>query len=577
MGHNSHLEKLRHECHDHPKNVNVYIVHDPQLLDRMGNCDRALGEALAGHSFLRYVADRFSEQHIRETNLMERLAGHPATCDEHEAPHCAAHSNSWHHCISTPFGNHNDEDWWRKKIVTCDAPDKRGKRERRDSPADDLLLCKKIAAAVVQRGACEIRDCDRYEKHAYSVAERWRQITGGERCEKRRETCADSVAERWRADCAPKKQQQQHRYIDLDEMSQEILQCRERHGGSRRDHDAHREQRGEHRDERKGGHREQHGEQRRDNLGEQRGEHGEQRRENHGEQRGEHGEQRRDNLGEHRDERKGGHREQHHRHGNLRAVSNSLNHLDALMTIARTSGPDDVNIIVEDDIIASRFADEIMDTVLDNLPAGYDIVLLGGHALPHHRPGRLVQIKLHEDAVPSIEAYVVSHKAAKALSQAYMPFTCGHNEHLINLSRPLGLNVYRVNNPVFWDGSKTGDYIGTINPEDYDLIYNEAFMLIKRALKHDSDLDEVAQYVASSEHHHPHFRYLIAKYYKHVRDFATAKTHFEYSMHVYERLFVNVWKLQTFMLDYMHCCKRIGIEQLHVTDSDSESDAGSDC
>jgi len=553
MGHNTHLEKLRHECHDHPKNVNVYIVHDPQLLDRMGNCDRALGEALAGHTIHRYVADRFSEQHIRDTNLMERLAGRPPAA-------CAAplHGNGWHHCISTPFGNQDDEDWWRRKIVTCDAPDKRGKRERRDSPADDLLLCKKIAAAIGQRGACEIRGCDRYEKHADSVAERWRQITGGarcerdERCEKRRETCADSVAERWRADCAPKKQQQQqHRYIDLDEMSQEILQCRERHGGSHRDHDAHREQRGEH------------GEQRRENHGEHRderkGDHREQHGENHGEHRGDHD----------------AHREQHHRHGNLRAVSNSLNHLDALMTIARTSGPDDVNIIVEDDIIASRFADEIMDTVLDNLPAGYDIVLLGGHALPHHRPGRLVQIKLHEDAVPSIEAYVVSHKAAKALSQAYMPFTCGHNEHLINLSRPLGLNVYRVNNPVFWDGSKTGDYIGTINPEDYDLIYNEAFMLIKRALKHDSDLGEVAQYVASSEHHHPHFRYLIAKYYKHVRDFATAKTHFEYSMHVYERLFVNVWKLQTFMLDYMHCCKRIGIEQLQVTDSDS--DAGSDC
>ena len=88
MGHNSHLEKLRHECHDHPKNVNVYIVHDPQLLDRMGNCDRALGEALAGHTIHRYVADRFSEQHIRETNLMERLA-YLSTGDRIEAEELA--------------------------------------------------------------------------------------------------------------------------------------------------------------------------------------------------------------------------------------------------------------------------------------------------------------------------------------------------------------------------------------------------------------------------------------------------------------------------------------------------------
>ena len=424
---NRHHDRDRDRRHDHDRHncvmdpIDVYVVHDPQLTDRMDNCNAALDKTLAGMTVAKHVADRFTVQHIADADLVGKVVVIPECCCCLEITWCC-----------------------------CD-------RDRHD------------------------RDRDHYHKHRHRDDDRC------DRCHKHRRR--DDRDDRDRCDRCHKHR----RRDDRDDHDDSCYQPREML--------------------------------------------------------------------------------------NMRAVSNSLNHLDALTAIARggcAAAPMTArrhSIIVEDDIVATCWAEEVIRMVLRNLPDDYDIVLLGGNCRPA-RYGEFVKLCVYDGAARTVgafrpfrstEAYIVSPRAAQALSQAYLPFATGHNEHLAALCVRLGLKVYQVNHSVFLDGSKTGAYIGTINAEDYDLPYNDAFMTIKAVVDSprasQEEIDGVAKYVAATQHVHPHFRFLIARFFMKVRDFASALTHLRYCMDCYKTLFCNVWKLHVFVLEYMLCCKLEGMTQ----------------
>lgn len=245
---------------------------------------------------------------------------------------------------------------------------------------------------------------------------------------------------------------------------------------------------------------------------------------------------------------------------NLRSVSSSLNHLDAMVSISLSN--EKLGLILEDDCVIASWSKHVLHTVLASLPADFDIIELGGDK---RRPANRNEfVSLHRSKTDAkhpmdVSAYILSAHAAKALSDNYLPFRTGHDVHMAYLIQKLGLRVYHVGNSVFFDGSKTGDYIGTIYPEDYDLSQNSSFMAIKSIVDDPhpphQELSRVLHYVQNTEHNNPQFRFLIARFYKKVGDYVNSQLHFEYCMTCFEHLFINVWKLREFLLEDIHVHK----------------------
>jgi hypothetical protein len=250
----------------------------------------------------------------------------------------------------------------------------------------------------------------------------------------------------------------------------------------------------------------------------------------------------------------------------MRSVSNSLNHLDALKTIARTAGARDINIILEDDVVAAQWSHETFSELLDSLPSKFDVLAIGGAPRPR-RYGEIVKLESScGKKLPSVEAYIVSTDAARKLADAYLPFSTGHDVHMKYLTDALDMDVRVLSHPIFFDGSKTGTFMGTIYPNDYDLSYNEAFMTVKEILDRRNpcaaDLAKVGAYFAQTTHNHPHFIYLMARYYKRVKCLHEAMQAFQRCFDIYSVLFCNVWKLDVFQLDYIHSCKLFAIAKV---------------
>ena len=252
---------------------------------------------------------------------------------------------------------------------------------------------------------------------------------------------------------------------------------------------------------------------------------------------------------------------------NLRTVSNSLNHLDALNSIRMSSGPDDINLVVEDDLVISRCqhgtytskCSERMQRLLASLPVSYDIIWLGGDRIGYEETVE----RISSTMFLSTESYVITKKAANLLVDNYFPFGSTHSIHMRHLIDRLGLTVYRSCNSFFSDGSKTGLYVGTVNADDYNLDYNQRFREMKSIVDNphatSADLQHASVQVLHNPEMHPHFRYLIAKLFMKQRDYDSAMMHMNFAMDGYKQMFKNPWKLHAFLLEYIFCCKMMAL------------------
>jgi hypothetical protein len=243
---------------------------------------------------------------------------------------------------------------------------------------------------------------------------------------------------------------------------------------------------------------------------------------------------------------------------NLRGISNSFNHLDAITAIAR-NGCHDANLILEDDCVVGHWSKDDMESVLQDVPRDYDIILLGGNKSPMSRVKSFVKFQHCDSKKFDVVAYLVRRRAAEAIVSAYLPVTTNHDIQLSDVCKKLGLRVYQVERSIFFDGSKTGAFIGTIHPEDYMLSQNEVYTSIESVMNNKyvpiKTIERAKDYIATNEHNHPHLRYLFANFMKMLNNPEAALLHYAYCMDTYEEAFQNVWKLQRFLMDYIHCCK----------------------
>lgn len=243
---------------------------------------------------------------------------------------------------------------------------------------------------------------------------------------------------------------------------------------------------------------------------------------------------------------------------NLRGISNSFNHLDAITAIAK-NGCHDANLILEDDSVVGNWSKHAMEAVIQDAPKDYDIILLGGNMNPMTRANSFIKFHHNDSNRFDVVAYLVRRRAAEAIVSSYLPVRANHDIQLSDVSKKLGLKVYQVDRSIFFDGSKTGAFIGTIHPEDYKLSQNEVYTSIESVMNNNcvspKTIERVKDYITNNEHNHPHLRYLFANFMKMNNDPEAALLHYAYCMDTYEEAFQNVWKLQRFLLDYIHCCK----------------------
>lgn len=265
-------------------------------------------------------------------------------------------------------------------------------------------------------------------------------------------------------------------------------------------------------------------------------------------------------------------------HLNLRGISNSLNHIDALTSIAaqKRCGPD-TNLIIEDDSIVGSWSKEAIDAVIADAPKDYDVILLGGNRYPRTRVTSFVKFQPHRDDKFDVVAYIVRKRAAGAIVSSYFPIKSSHDVQMSELCQTLGLKIYQVDKSIFFDGSKTGAFIGTIHPEDYRLQHNDVFSTIEAVVNKQcvpaKSIERVKTYIEDNEHKHPHMRYLFANFLKMAGDPDSALAHYAYCMDKYEEAFQNVWKLQRFLLDYIHCCKVANIAHVSMANEDVPADS----
>jgi GR25 family glycosyltransferase involved in LPS biosynthesis len=223
-------------------------------------------------------------------------------------------------------------------------------------------------------------------------------------------------------------------------------------------------------------------------------------------------------------------------------LSNALKHWRALEEISKTSDEDDINLILEDDVLYEDKMCMILENVLAELPAGYEVVFLG---LPSNVDAKKrLDVKFQPAkemfrVLPYCDAYVVSKAAAKKLYENFLPIKFVNNVQLsfvMEKSNTTGL----ISIPnVFMDGSKFGMFLSVLNPNN-NLMFNNDYMRVKMAIANFNELKpgdrEVVEKIMreSPFRGHPDFMHLVALYNVRQKKYKDAEAVFEEALKIFQ-------------------------------------------
>lgn len=197
---------------------------------------------------------------------------------------------------------------------------------------------------------------------------------------------------------------------------------------------------------------------------------------------------------------------------NVRHVSNARKHLAALKNIVNSKDEEDtVYLILEDDILATNNWLENLEQVVRKAPSDYDLVALG---IPSNSSA-IQELGDPYEVFPCCDSYMVTKKAAKMLTAAFLPLRYVTNVHLAYLVKSLKMRAYLGHPIVFLDGSKYGGFISVLNPGN-QLILNSAYMGARRQLVDEKacDPEKLRDIITSLEtspfKQHPDFMHMHA-------------------------------------------------------------------
>ena len=245
-------------------------------------------------------------------------------------------------------------------------------------------------------------------------------------------------------------------------------------------------------------------------------------------------------------------------------VSNSMKHVKALQLIAANTNPDDINLILEDDIVYEDRVCMLLEKVINTLPDDSDLVFLG---LPTNMQiknrNQIIYKKTEElfNLIPYSDSYIVTQKAAKKMLSYLQPVKLLFNVQLSVAINTLKLQSYQTVPNVFMDGSKYGVFVSTLTPNNA-LIFHGDYTGTRNTLQQDQLSDQDHEklkklFETSPIRQHPDFQYLKAQYYIKTGEYKEAEGVYNSALTVYQNNGCFLNHESQFLKDFLKLYKHL--------------------
>lgn len=157
------------------------------------------------------------------------------------------------------------------------------------------------------------------------------------------------------------------------------------------------------------------------------------------------------------------------RHLNIAEISCTIKHIIAIEKVANQN--DEYCLILEDDAIPieNNFFDEI-EKLINNAPDDWDSIFMGAGCGVDFMNEKLKNSHLINDKFAKVlhpctncaESYLIKKKSAKKVFDSIVPFQLVSDWELAYQFYKLNMNVYWSIPPLFYQGSKSGEYESTL-------------------------------------------------------------------------------------------------------------------
>ena len=237
-------------------------------------------------------------------------------------------------------------------------------------------------------------------------------------------------------------------------------------------------------------------------------------------------------------------------------LSSSLKHLHAIRKISEAD-PNDKHIVIEDDVLYDGKLCITLERVIRNLPEDYDIVFLGIPNSTLQLKDNMPKFEKQVNLLPFNDSYIITVDAAKKIVDKFLPIKFVTNIQLSYLIKTLELNSYTVTPNVFIDGSKYGNFLTTLTPNNI-LLFNPDYMMVKNSLPDNTNKPEIERIVNETWlNQHPDFMHLKGVYYTYQKKYDEAIKVFEKALDLYQKTGKILNKDSVFLKDYMRVSKYI--------------------
>lgn len=245
-------------------------------------------------------------------------------------------------------------------------------------------------------------------------------------------------------------------------------------------------------------------------------------------------------------------------------LSNSLKHYKALEEISKTSGENDINIILEDDILYEEKVCMLLEKIVLDIQSDYGMIFLGLPSNIEAAKKKGVNYQNTSEVfrvLPYCDSYIISTASAKLLFENYLPIKYVNNVQLSYVLEKIKMPSKLSLPNIFMDGSKYGLFLSVLNPNN-TLLFNNDYMKAKIMIdKGDFKIDEKKEldkiFKESMIASNPDMMHLNALYNIKNNNFPIAEIIFENALKIYQSNNCILNHESQFLRDYIKLYKNI--------------------
>jgi len=247
---------------------------------------------------------------------------------------------------------------------------------------------------------------------------------------------------------------------------------------------------------------------------------------------------------------------------NANMLSNVLKHGEAIR-MASEGDKTHYHLVLEDDVMFAPTLITQLTALVErmNQNTPWDIMLLGQPSdkdAVEKKTVDMISVK-NNCLLPCCESYLMTTSAATKLHNAMYPIRFSTNIHLSHLVDKLHLDAYKIFPNVIGDGSKMGNYVSTINPNNvliFNNIYKELYALLEKHYLSAEEITRVELLLKENPHpDNPDIMHLEGLFYKTQRQVDKSKQVFERALTLYKNNHAVMNNTTLFLRNYIELYK----------------------